>query len=60
VIAQKQTVRCPFVVRCPFGPLSVLSLAEKQTLLEMTDSAERLQFIVDALPRFRSEPENDE
>jgi len=40
--------------------LSVLSLAEKQTLLEMTDSAERLQFIVDALPRFRSEPENDE
>jgi len=36
------------------------SLAEKQTLLEMTDSAERLQFIVDALPRFRSEPENDE
>lgn len=33
----------------PFG------LAEKQRLLELTDPGERLQRIVDALPRFRSE-----
>ena len=36
------------------------ALTEKQSLLEMTDSRERLQFIVDALPRFRSEPEGEE
>jgi uncharacterized protein len=35
------------------------SLSEKQQLLELTESNERLQRIVDALPRFRSDAENE-
>jgi hypothetical protein len=35
------------------------SLSERQQLLELTQPRERLQRIVDALPRFRAEPDED-
>lgn len=36
------------------------TLGEKQQLLELSDPGERLQRIVDALPRFRSEPDAED